>query len=138
MTFLFFRTRLIFLRLTTMHVLFTLGPASTVAVVNTEVSQPSRPRCRSAGKGIFAGPPHSFASAKSSDPDPPGDGGLPCVSLADSASHISRRALLIRGDDAREFAYAEKDGAPSKAAQQLGWHVVSMKSDWNKVFAFTK
>ncbi|MBU8896409.1 haloacid dehalogenase-like hydrolase [Corallococcus sp. M34] len=43
--------------------------------------------------------------------------------------------LLINHDDAaREFAYAEKDGASLRAAREGGWTVVSMRSDWKTVF----
>jgi phosphoserine phosphatase len=43
--------------------------------------------------------------------------------------------LLINHDDAaREFAYAEKDGASLAAARQLGFVVVSMRSDWKRIF----
>jgi phosphoserine phosphatase len=43
--------------------------------------------------------------------------------------------LLINHDDAaREFAYAEKDGASLAAARRFGFVVVSMKEDWKFVF----
>ncbi|HYR08899.1 MAG TPA: HAD family hydrolase [Longimicrobium sp.] len=43
--------------------------------------------------------------------------------------------LLINHDDAaREFAYAEKDGASLSAAGRLGFVVVSMKNDWKAIF----
>ena len=44
--------------------------------------------------------------------------------------------LVVNHDDgAREFAYAEKDGATLAAAEANGFTVVSMKSDWATVFA---
>ena len=47
--------------------------------------------------------------------------------------------ILVNHDDAeREFAYAEKDNASLNAAKENGWHVVSMKNDWKRVFAFEK
>jgi hypothetical protein len=47
--------------------------------------------------------------------------------------------LLINHDDAeREFAYAEADNASLKAAQNNNWQVVSMKKDWQRIFAFQK
>jgi hypothetical protein len=47
--------------------------------------------------------------------------------------------LMVNHDDAaREFAYAEPDGASLKVAAANGWTVVNMKSDWKKVFAFEK
>jgi phosphoserine phosphatase len=45
--------------------------------------------------------------------------------------------LLINHDDeAREFAYAEKDNASLNAAKSGKWHVVSMKKDWLRIFPF--
>lgn len=43
--------------------------------------------------------------------------------------------LLVNHDDAaREFSYAEKDGASLRAAQAHGFTVVSIRSDWRQVF----
>ncbi|HEX6037243.1 HAD family hydrolase [Longimicrobium sp.] len=43
--------------------------------------------------------------------------------------------LLINHDDgAREFAYAEQDGASLAAARRLGFVVVSVRGDWRQVF----
>lgn len=53
-----------------------------------------------------------------------------------------RLMLLVHHDDAeREFAYdrASHIGKLDKAwdeATARGWTIVSMKSDWNKIFAF--
>ena len=44
--------------------------------------------------------------------------------------------LVNHDDDVREFAYAEKDNASLNAAEEGGWHVVSMKNDWLKIFPF--
>jgi hypothetical protein len=45
--------------------------------------------------------------------------------------------LLINHDDeVREFAYTEKDNASLDAAKSGGWHVVSMKRDWQRIFSF--
>jgi hypothetical protein len=45
--------------------------------------------------------------------------------------------LLLNHDDAeREFAYSEPDDASLTAAQEKGWQVVSLKKDWQRVFAF--
>ncbi len=55
------------------------------------------------------------------------------------ANGLPNFQLLINHDDEiREFAYAEKDSASLKAANDGNWHVVSMKNDWLKVFAFEK
>ncbi|HYW11203.1 MAG TPA: hypothetical protein VE871_04580, partial [Longimicrobium sp.] len=43
--------------------------------------------------------------------------------------------LLVNHDDAaREFAYAEKDGASLQAARRFGFVVVSMRDDWKQIF----
>jgi phosphoserine phosphatase len=45
-------------------------------------------------------------------------------------------ALLINHDDeAREFAYTTSAEASQAQAQSLGWTVVSMKDDWNTIYA---
>jgi len=45
--------------------------------------------------------------------------------------------LLINHDDeVREFAYAESNNASLDAAESRGWHVVSMKHDWQRIFSF--
>lgn len=43
--------------------------------------------------------------------------------------------LLINHDDeVREFSYKEEDGKSLKWANKYGWHVVSMKKDWEVIF----
>jgi phosphoserine phosphatase len=43
--------------------------------------------------------------------------------------------LLVNHDDAtREFAYAERNGESLAAARQYGFHVVSIRDDWQTVF----
>jgi hypothetical protein len=44
--------------------------------------------------------------------------------------------LINHDDDVREFAYAESDNASLDAAELGGWHVVSMKDDWRRIFSF--
>jgi hypothetical protein len=53
--------------------------------------------------------------------------------------------LLIHHDDAvREYAYGPESkigtfsDAPMVEAKQRGWIVVSVKNDWNRIFAFDK
>ena len=54
-------------------------------------------------------------------------------------SQSSRRPnlqLLVLHDDAeRELAYDEPTNASLKAAEQYGWQVVRMASDWKRIFA---
>ncbi len=42
--------------------------------------------------------------------------------------------LINHDDDEREFAYSEDDNASLNAADEQGWHVVSMKNDWKRIF----
>jgi hypothetical protein len=55
-----------------------------------------------------------------------------------ATSELPNFQLLINhdDDDVREFAYAEKDNASLDAAKSGGWHVVSMKKDWRRIFPF--
>jgi phosphoglycolate phosphatase-like HAD superfamily hydrolase len=47
--------------------------------------------------------------------------------------------LLVNHDDSiREFAYSEPENESLNAAKAGGWHVVSMKNDWLKIFPFDK
>ncbi|MGH9752248.1 MAG: HAD family hydrolase [Blastocatellia bacterium] len=46
----------------------------------------------------------------------------------------SFQLLINHDDDAREFAYAEKDNASLNAAKKYGFTVVNIKSDWKMVF----
>jgi phosphoglycolate phosphatase-like HAD superfamily hydrolase len=62
----------------------------------------------------------------------------------------ARLAMLVLHDDAtREYAYGPAQGLPDTKvgtfpqalydkAQKEGWTVISMKNDWNKIFAFEK
>jgi phosphoglycolate phosphatase-like HAD superfamily hydrolase len=69
------------------------------------------------------------------------DGDLEMLQVT-AAGEGRRLALLVHHDDAaREFAYdrQSKIGKLDKAldeAQAKGWTVVSMKSDWKKIYAF--
>ena len=63
--------------------------------------------------------------------------GPPDVSEETYGNELPNFQLLINHDDAeREFAYAEKDNASLNAAKEGGWHVVSMKMDWKRIFSF--
>jgi phosphoglycolate phosphatase-like HAD superfamily hydrolase len=45
--------------------------------------------------------------------------------------------LMVNHDDGdREFAYSEPDNASLQAAAENGWTVISMKDDWQTIFAF--
>ena len=61
-----------------------------------------------------------------------------------------RLGLLVMHDDAkREYAYGPANGLPDTKvgafskelfafARKHGWQVISMKNDWNRIFAFEK
>jgi hypothetical protein len=71
------------------------------------------------------------------------DGDLQMLQVT-AAGEGRRLALLVHHDDAeREFAYDRQShiGRLDKAwdeAKAKGWIVVSMKSDWKRIFAFEK
>jgi hypothetical protein len=57
--------------------------------------------------------------------------------------------LVLHDDATREYAYGPADGLPNSRvgtfpqtlydeATQKGWHVIHMKTDWKRVFAFEK
>lgn len=51
------------------------------------------------------------------------------------SSPYSSLQLLVNHDDAdREFVYSETDNASLLAAEQQGWHVISMQKDWLTIF----
>lgn len=51
------------------------------------------------------------------------------------ASMYPNMQLMINHDDeAREFAYAEKDNVSLNKAQEYNWHIISMKNDWKDIF----
>jgi hypothetical protein len=65
-----------------------------------------------------------------------------------TAGDGARLGLLVLHDDKeREYAYGPADGLPEtkvgtfsqalfEAAKSSGWNVISMKRDWNRIFAF--
>ena len=54
-----------------------------------------------------------------------------------NSSRLPNFQLLINHDDSqREFAYNEPDNESLKAARKQGWSIVSIKEDWEEMFAF--
>lgn len=49
---------------------------------------------------------------------------------------LSLQLLINHDDSEREFAYSEPDNASLNNAKQKDWQVISMREDWNKIFAF--
>jgi hypothetical protein len=47
----------------------------------------------------------------------------------------SFQLLINHGDEAREFAYAERDSFSLEAAKKNGFTVVNIKRDWQAIFA---
>ena len=66
------------------------------------------------------------------------NGDLAMMAMAAGGKHPFLN-LLVRHDDAeREFAYEEDTDKVLAMAQARGWTIVSMKNDFNTVFAFQK
>ena len=63
-------------------------------------------------------------------------GDIAQLTYSETNSLPNFQLLINHDDDVREFAYAEKDNASLNAAEEGGWHVVSMKNDWLKIFPF--
>jgi hypothetical protein len=66
-----------------------------------------------------------------------------------SGSGVRFELLVLHDDGIREYAYGPAKGLPDvklgaftqavyDEAQKEGWTVVSMKDDWNRIFAFQK
>ena len=54
-----------------------------------------------------------------------------------NSSRLPNFQLLINHDDSqREFAYNEPDNESLKVARKQGWSIVSIKEDWEEMFAF--
>lgn len=49
---------------------------------------------------------------------------------------ISLQLLINHDDNKREFAYSESDNASLNMAKERNWQVVSMREDWQTIFAF--
>ncbi len=62
-------------------------------------------------------------------------GDVAMLTYSDDRRGPSLQLLVIHDDADREFAYAERDGASLRAAAQRGWTVISMRDDWNTIFA---
>jgi phosphoserine phosphatase len=65
-------------------------------------------------------------------------GDIAMLRFTQSGKGRSLQLMVNHDDDVREFAYAEKDRASLNASETHGFHVVSMKNDWKKIFAFEK
>ena len=63
-------------------------------------------------------------------------GDIAMLTYSQSAPYPTFQLLINHDDDECEFAYSEADNASLNAAQDKGWNVVSMKTDWLQVFGW--
>lgn len=61
-------------------------------------------------------------------------GDIAMLTYCQSSPHTSLQLLVNHDDEDREFVYGEVDHASLLAAQQQGWHVISMQKDWLEIF----
>jgi phosphoglycolate phosphatase-like HAD superfamily hydrolase len=66
------------------------------------------------------------------------NGDLAMMGLAAGGKHPFLNLLLRHDDSEREFAYEENADKVLQMAQSRGWTIISMKNDFNHVFAFEK
>ncbi|WP_158497804.1 HAD family hydrolase [Pseudoxanthomonas suwonensis] len=62
-------------------------------------------------------------------------GDIAQLAYSQASPHPSFQLLINHDDGEREFAYDEENGASLAAARAGQWHVVSIKDDWERVFA---
>ena len=63
------------------------------------------------------------------------NGDIPMLQFANRPPRPALRLLVLHDDAAREFDYVSGAERSLALAEQYGWTVVSMKNDWNQVFA---
>jgi hypothetical protein len=64
------------------------------------------------------------------------NGDIPMLQFAGGADRPALRLLVHHDDGEREFAYDAGAEQALRTADEQGWGVVSMRSDWKQVFAF--
>ena len=64
-----------------------------------------------------------------------GSGDIAMLQYCQGNKYPSFQMIINHDDSTREFFYQEKDSASLKAAMKNKWNVVSMKNDWETVFA---
>lgn len=62
-------------------------------------------------------------------------GDIEMLRWSQSSRHPSLQLLVLHDDADREMAYGEVSNDSLEAAKEYGWNVVSMASDWKRVFA---
>jgi hypothetical protein len=63
-----------------------------------------------------------------------GEGDIAMLTYCQGSRYPSYQLLINHDDSTREFYYQEQSNASLNAAAKNNWHVVSMQSDWLKVF----
>ncbi len=62
-------------------------------------------------------------------------GDIEMLRWSQSSRHPSLQLLVLHDDAAREMAYGEPSNDSLEAAEQYGWSVVRMATDWNRIFS---
>jgi phosphoserine phosphatase len=62
-------------------------------------------------------------------------GDIEMLRWSQSSRHPNLQLLVLHDDADREMAYGEPSNDSLEAAEQYGWNVVRMATDWNRVFA---
>jgi phosphoserine phosphatase len=66
------------------------------------------------------------------------NGDIPMLQFANKPPRPAFRLLVLHDDAAREFDYVSGAEKSLTLAKQYGWTVVSMKNDWNRIFALNE
>jgi hypothetical protein len=64
-----------------------------------------------------------------------GQGDIAMLRYSQGSKYLSFQMLVNHDDSTREFYYQEANDSSLHMAAKNNWHVISMKSDWNRVFA---
>ncbi|PUU71911.1 haloacid dehalogenase-like hydrolase [Flavobacterium sp. WLB] len=64
-----------------------------------------------------------------------GAGDLAMLRFSQGSKYLSFQLIVNHNDSIREYNYQEKDNLSLKTAAKYKYHVISMKDDWEKVFA---
>ena len=62
-------------------------------------------------------------------------GDIEMLRWSQSSRRLNLQLLVLHDDADREMAYGEASNASLEAAEQYGWNVVRMATDWNRIFA---
>ena len=62
-------------------------------------------------------------------------GDLEMLRWSQSSGRLNLQLIVLHDDADREVDYGDQGDSDLEAARRAGWHIVSMASDWNRVFA---